>query len=134
GDGSEWSVQPEWEAGKGMVDDVFEMKEDKELSVLRDRFKEDPWFLEVINYLGGKTRSLTVRERRWLHHKAAGFWIEDGKLWKASTKAVDRAARTECIPCSEGLQRAHTTHKANGHFAWEHTHLHLQDHYFWPTL
>ncbi|KIJ35102.1 hypothetical protein M422DRAFT_80194, partial [Sphaerobolus stellatus SS14] len=134
GDGGDWSVQPEWEGKKGLVNNVFGIEDDGELIALRERFREDPWFLEIVDYLVGNTKSLSVRERRRLHHKAAGFWLEDGKLWRASTKATDRTAKTECIPCAEGIQKARTAHEANGHFAWDHTRLHLQDTYFWPTL
>ncbi|KIJ22798.1 hypothetical protein M422DRAFT_84944, partial [Sphaerobolus stellatus SS14] len=134
GDGSEWSVQPEWEGRKGLRNDMFGVKEDDELTALKERFREDPWFLEIVDYLVGDTKSMTVRERRRLYHKTAGFWIEDRKLWRVSTKATDRTARTECIPCTGGLLKARKTHEKNGHFAWDHTRLHLQDEYFWPTL
>ncbi|KIJ43136.1 hypothetical protein M422DRAFT_81064, partial [Sphaerobolus stellatus SS14] len=122
GDGSEWSVTPDWEEREGLRNDVFGVEEDKESTALHQRFKEDPWYLEIMDYLMGNMQSLSR------------FWLENGKLWKASTKATDRSAKVECIPCEEGLQQARTAHENNGHFAWDHTRLHLQDNYFWPTL
>ncbi|KIJ43023.1 hypothetical protein M422DRAFT_170516, partial [Sphaerobolus stellatus SS14] len=118
----------------GLVNDIFGVKEDEELTGMRERFKEDPWALEIIEYLAGATTSLTVRERRRLHHRATGFWIEKGRLWRGNTKTKDRTSKAECIPCVEGLSRARKTHEENGHFAWDHARLHLQDEFFWPTL
>ncbi|KIJ29606.1 hypothetical protein M422DRAFT_80122, partial [Sphaerobolus stellatus SS14] len=134
GDGSDWSVTQDWEDREGLKNDVFGIGEDKEMTALRDRFMEDPWFLEVVDYLLGNTKELSVRERRRLHHKAAGFWLEDGKLWRGTTKAMNRSSKAECISCTDGLQKAREAHENNGHFAWDHTRLHLQDEYFWPTL
>ncbi|KIJ22817.1 hypothetical protein M422DRAFT_84382, partial [Sphaerobolus stellatus SS14] len=134
GDGSEWSVTPDWEEREGMKHDIFGVEEDEAMTAIRDRFKDDPWFLEVVDYLLGNMKKLSVRERRRLYHKAAGFWLEDGKLWKGTTRATDRSAKVECIPGTEGLLKAREVHRNNGHFAWDHTRLHLQDYYFWPTL
>jgi transposase InsO family protein len=67
-------------------------------------------------------------------HRAEGFMIEDDKLWRVSTKALDRVARTECQPTTAGFQLALDTHKHNGHFNADLIKPNLWDKYFWPGL
>jgi transposase InsO family protein len=55
-------------------------------------------------------------------------------LWKISSKASDRVAKTECIPTAEGFTHALEAHTSNGCFGPEHIQLHLRDRFFWPGM
>ena len=63
-------------------------------------------------------------------HRAEGFMVDNGKLWRISMRPQDRVARTECKPTSSGFDIA----QANGHFSVDSLKLHLRDKYFWPGL
>jgi transposase InsO family protein len=135
-DGSTWSVLPDWEASKGIQNDVMSILDSPHPTEhpLITTFKGDMFFAPVVNHLLGKTAGDSIAERRKAMHRAEGFMLEDNKLWRVSSKTRDRVPRTECIPATRGFQLALDTHKANGHFSADILKLHLRDRYFWPGL
>ena len=55
-DGADWLVQPDWEAKKGIVNDIMHVEEgrdrDAEIhAAMRERFKDDQWLREVVEAL-----------------------------------------------------------------------------------
>ncbi|KIJ22813.1 hypothetical protein M422DRAFT_78959, partial [Sphaerobolus stellatus SS14] len=131
-DGSDWSVLPDWEARKGIVNDIMTVMSAEVPNELQERFADDTWFKEVIEHLAGSDKDKDPRIRRRAKHRAANFMIDEGKLWLIKLKGTDRVTRVECIPTREGFQTALKTHEDNGHFGWEHTKLKLNERFFWP--
>ncbi|KAF8056988.1 hypothetical protein FPV67DRAFT_1431038, partial [Lyophyllum atratum] len=134
-DGSSWSVLPDWEASKGIVNDILSVMEaPTSKHHLETRFEEDLFFRPIVRHLLGLTQDDSPSDQRKFAHRAMDFMIVDDKLWKVSTKATDRVNRVECIPSAEGFERALEAHLANGCFGPDHVQLHLRDKYFWPGM
>jgi hypothetical protein len=135
-DGSMWSVLLDWEASKGIQNNVMAVLDSPHPTEhpLIIKFKGDIFFTPIVKHLLGKSTGDSIMERRKAMHRAEGFMLEDNKLWRVSSKTRDRVPRTECIPTTLGFQLALDTHKANGHFSTDILKLHLRDHYFWPGL
>jgi hypothetical protein len=136
-DGSKWLVLPDWEAAQGIKNDIMLITDGEPQRTqhpLEARFKDDTFFQPIVQHLLGHKAGETVPERKRAKHRAEGFMIEHGKLWRVSTKADDRAPRTECIPCTEGFQRALKCHSDHGHFGVDLVKLQLHDHFFWPGM
>lgn len=141
GEGREESVDPDWEAYKGLVADVHLLVEDTGSGKVLERFTGDEYFGEITQYLvlgtvygDDMTPSNVERAQRRAAHRAVGFEVADGKLWRVAGKGSHRAPRVECIPKREGLALALATHEATGHFGRDLTILTLQERYFWPNL
>ncbi|KAF8144214.1 hypothetical protein K438DRAFT_1632244, partial [Mycena galopus ATCC 62051] len=131
---SNWSVLPDWEAMKGITRDIFGVSTTPVGShSLLVRFADDIFFAPIVEYLLGDVGP-TISERKRRAHRAAGFMINDGKLWRVADSAARRVARTECIPTSLGFRMALEAYTLNGHFSVESTKLKLSDHYFWPGM
>jgi len=84
GDGSSWSVPPDWEHARGLHYDLFSVETavDTVHSRLRDRFKNENIFLEVVDALLGTTGASSDADRKRAAHRAEGYFVEDGKLWR----------------------------------------------------
>ncbi|KAJ6544300.1 hypothetical protein B0H19DRAFT_884812, partial [Mycena capillaripes] len=134
-DGSDWSVLADWESSKGIVRDIFTVSDSNTLRhPLQVQFADDIFFAPIVEHLLGHTAGATISERKRAAHRATGFMIEDGKLWRIANSAARRVARTECIPSTQGFDKALEVHTSNGHFSVESTKLKLSDHYFWPGM
>lgn len=135
-DGSTWSVLPDWEASKGIENDIMQVLDSPGAPrhPLEVTFEGDVFFTPVIRHLLGKTAGDTIPERKQAIRRAEGFMIEDNKLWRVSSKSNEHVARTECQPAKLGFQLALDMHRANGHFSADLVKLHLRDRYFWPGM
>ncbi|KAJ6536312.1 hypothetical protein B0H19DRAFT_857304, partial [Mycena capillaripes] len=134
-DGSDWSVLADWEARKGITRDIFTVSDSNTMShPLQIQFADDIFFAPIVEYLLGHTAGTTISERKKAAHRAAGFMIDEGKLWCVADSAARRVARAECIPATRGFEIALETHAANGHFNVDSTKLKLCDRYFWPGM
>ena len=61
GDGSEWSVSEDWESVHGLHHDIFSVtSQETDFSDLRQRFADEPLFLEVVEALQGVQTSGTL--------------------------------------------------------------------------
>ena len=134
-DGSDWSVLPNWEATKGIVNDILSISYvPPNIHPLESRFASDIFFEPIVKHLLGHDAGSTPAARRKATHQALNFTILDDTLWKISSKANDRVAKTECIPAALGFSHALEAHMSNGCFGPEHIQLHLRDRYFWPGM
>src|SRR6266481_3131314 len=101
-DGADWTVWPDWEASKGIVNNIMLIGDrmDREVEVhtgMHECFKEDPWLSEVVEALtDGNLGDIHTRCRA--KHHALNFMIEDSKLWHVWTKGKDWMAWVECVP------------------------------------
>ncbi|KAJ6535376.1 hypothetical protein DFH09DRAFT_845036, partial [Mycena vulgaris] len=134
--GSDWSVLPDWEARGGITRNILGVLEtSNELRhPLQVQFADDIFFAPIVEYLLGHTAGETIQGRKRAAHRAAGFMIDEGKLWRIADSAVRRVARTECIPAAQGFAKALEVHAQNGHFNVDSTKLNISDRYFWPGM
>ncbi|KAJ6462998.1 hypothetical protein C8R45DRAFT_773106, partial [Mycena sanguinolenta] len=120
GDGHEWTVSENWEARTGLSHDIFAVSEtvtSPEHDAMRERFKNERIFLEVVEALLELDHGKSLRERKRACHRASGYMIADGKLWRVpGGKSVRSEARVECVTKAEAKQMAWDTHRDNGHF------------------
>ena len=113
GDGSSWSVTPDWENARGLEYDLFSVSANPDTlhNKLRTRFKDERVFVEVVDAILGVTGATTENERRRAAHRAVGYFIEGRKLWKIGGFTPERAtARRECITKSEAVTLAKAEH------------------------
>jgi len=87
-----------------------------------------------VEHLLGISGGTTISERRRATHRANGFMIDDGKLWRVADAAARRVARTRCVPTSKGFAIAMKIHARNGHLGVDSTKLKIADEYFWPGM
>ena len=114
GDGSSWAVAPDWEVARGLEYDLFsvEVATSTLHSKLRERFADERVFLEVVDALLGITGSSTESERKRAAHRAEGYFIEDGRLWKLGGATPTWAVpRRECVTKKEATQLAREEHE-----------------------
>ncbi|KAF8231215.1 hypothetical protein L208DRAFT_1278177, partial [Tricholoma matsutake] len=98
GNRSEWSVLLDWEAMQGIKNNIMlvtEMMSTQNPHPLETHFKDDSFFQPIMQYLLGHTTSTTISERRRMVHRAEGFMIKDGKLWRVSKRADTHDPPTE---------------------------------------
>jgi hypothetical protein len=84
GDGSSWSIIPDWEDARGLEYDLFSVTDagSDTHHKLRKQFKDELIFIEVVDALLGLNESSSVNDRKQAAHRAEGYFIEDGKLWR----------------------------------------------------
>lgn len=127
GDGSAWSVSADWESARGLHYDLFSVVETAgtEHSLLRERFKGERAFVEVIDALLGITGASSEAERKRAEHKAQGYMVEGSKLWRIGGPSPTRSvARRECVTKEEATDLARREH-AKLHMGREHIRVQL---------
>jgi len=136
GDGSEWTVTPDWEEVMGLVHDLYHIVDLPDLMVLKERFKDEPLYLDVIDaIIGLSSREVTVREKKRAQHRKTQYMIEDGKLWFVGGGNGTRArARRECVSQTEVVVLAKAEHEQGGHWHRDAMKLALLDRYHSPKL
>src|SRR6202034_2567544 len=100
GDGSSWSVVPDWENARGLEYDLFTVTETTSDShhELHQRFKDENIFIEVIDAILGLSESTSEKDRKRAEHRAEGDFIDEGKLWRLGGATPTRAVpRRECV-------------------------------------
>ena len=135
GDGSEHTVSPDWERKAGLTYDIHCVTPSTENATLRERFKSEPLFLDVIDALEGVRNSKSLREQKRAQHRALHYMIEDGKLWYIAGGTRARAkSRQECITQEEATQLAKEEHETNGHWHRDNIKISLLDRIHSPKL
>ncbi|PPQ92619.1 hypothetical protein CVT25_007819 [Psilocybe cyanescens] len=141
-DGHTWSVSEDWEVRTGLVHDVFAVTDagregpgvDKG-EALRARFANERMFLEVVEALLGMDSGRKLKERRRARHRALGYFVEDGRLWRlADGKSIRARARVECVTKAEAKAMAWTVHRDGGHFQRDNVKAVLLDRIYSPGL
>jgi transposase InsO family protein len=136
GDGSEWTVTPDWEEVTGLVHDLYHVAEPHNLTTLKERFKEEPLYLDVIDaIIGLSSHNATVKEKKRAQHRKSQYMLEDGKLWFVGGGSGTRArARRECVSRAEAIELAKAEHEQGGHWHRDAMKLALLDRYHSPKL
>ena len=119
GDGSEWTVSEDWESNVGLTHDIFHTMDANTpiIAKLRERFKEEPIFAEVIDAILELDQSTNLRLKKRARHRASEYMIEDGKLWRVAGGHSTRArSRVECVTRQEATELARLEHESNGHW------------------
>ena len=80
-DGSTWLVCKDWEASRGIINDLFGIYMDEVVSSLCECFVDEPMFLEVVQAITNHDSHKPEQECKCTRHWAEGYQIEDGKLW-----------------------------------------------------
>ena len=134
-DGSEYSVNPDWERQAGLAYDVYCITPSPENAILRERFKAEPLFLDVIDALEGVRKSKNLREQKRAQHRALHYMIEDNKLWHVAGGTRTRAkSRQECVTQEEAAELAKEEHKKGGHWHRDSIKISLLDKIHSPKL
>ena len=97
GDGSEWMVSEDWEASVRLTHDVFHTTEaiTPEMAELRERFKDEPIFAEVIDTILELDHSTDLQLKKCARHRASEYMIEEGnsgRLQVATALELDHAS------------------------------------------
>jgi hypothetical protein len=82
GDGSEWTVNEDWEARTGLVNDIMHVSEtDSVAEALRIRFAKEPIFQEVVEAIYDLNHHEDLGKRKRTKHHASEYLVDEGKLW-----------------------------------------------------
>lgn len=120
GDGHEWTVSEDWEARTGVTNDVCQITKvlaTPESLGLLERFAGEKAFQDIVGSLLELDLGKSLKDRKRARHRAKGYMIEGGKLWKVGDrKSVRSRARVECVTQKEASVLAWEAHQRNGHF------------------
>jgi hypothetical protein len=136
GDGSEWSVNEDWEARTRLANDIlFVSTADSAIDNLRKRFEEEPVFKEVIEAMYDLDRGAELRNKSKARHRASEYVIEQGKLWRIKGGTPTRArTKVECVTKPEAKALAIRTHAEGGHWGRDAVKIALLDRICSPKL
>ena len=69
-DGSEWTVSEDWESNAGLTHDIFHTTEaiSPAMAKLRERFKDEPIFAEVIDAILELDQGTNLRLKKHARH------------------------------------------------------------------
>ena len=137
GDGHEWTVSEDWETRTKLANDIFILQTSQSESIynaLRTRFEGEKVFLEVIDSLLELDQGKSLRVRKRAKHKAKGYMIEGGKLWRVGNGSERARARLECVTKGETVQLAWEEHRNNGHFHRDNIKVKLLDKITSPNM
>ena len=120
----------------GLVHDLYHIADLPDLTVLKERFKDEPLYLDVIDaIIGLSSREATVWEKKQAQHRKTQYMIEDRKLWFVGGGNGTRArARRECVSWTEAVVLAKAEHEQGGHWHRDAMKLALLDQYHSPKL
>ena len=119
GDSSEWTVSEDWEANVGLTHNIFYTTnpETSETAKLRERFKNEPIFAEVIDAILELDQNTDLKQKKRARHRASEYMIEDGRLWRVAGSHSTRAkSRVECVTREEASLLVKQEHEENGHW------------------
>ena len=137
GDGHEWTVSEDW---VGLAHDVFGVVEEDRMeqgvgAALRARFVEEKVFVEVIDALLELDHGMSLQEKRRARHRAEGYLVEDGRLWRlGDANSIRARLRVECVTRAEAREMAWKVHRDGGHFHHDNIKAQLLDHIYSPGL
>ena len=91
-------------------------------------------FLEIIDSILELDHGKSLRVRKRARHKAKGYMIEEGKLWRIGDESDRARARLECVTKGETVQLAWEEHRNNGHFHRDNIKVKLLDRITGPNM
>jgi hypothetical protein len=121
----------------GLTHDVFHLSEGgtPEIAILRERFKDEPIFAEVIYAILEMDQGTSLRQKKQARHRASEYTIEGGKLWRVAGGHSTRArSRVECVTRDEAIQLARHEHETKGHWQRDSVKKSLLDRIWSPGL
>ena len=136
-DGSQWTVSEDWEATAGLTHDIFFTTDPSlpEVSQLRERFQNEPLFLEVVEAILGLDQGKDPKLRKRARHRASEYLIDGGKLWRIAGGHHNRArTKVECITKEEATNLAEKEHAEGGHWGRDAIKKSLMDRIWSPKL
>lgn len=135
-DGTQWSVDPDPKALSGLVNDMFTVDSiDENYQKLRERFTNEPVFLEVIDAILNIDTRANPRDRSKARHRASQYIVENGRLWRIyGRNSIRPRSKTECITREEAEQHATGLHNSGGHWGRDAMKIALMDKYHSPKL
>jgi len=136
GDSSEWTVTPDWEGVTGLVHDLYHIAKLQDLMTLKERFKEEPLYLDVIDAIVGlSSHNMMVKEKKCAQHRKTQYMLKDGKLWfVGGGSGTQVRSRRECVSRAEAIKLAKVEHEQGGHWHRDAMKLALLDQYHSPKL
>lgn len=138
GDGHEWTVSEDWEARTGVVNDIFQVNDVSPVPAsleMLERFSEEKVFRDIVGSLLELDQGRSLRDRKRARHKAKGYMIEGGKLWRiGDRKSIRSRPRVECVTQKEASALAWTIHQTKGHFHRDNIKTELSDTILSPKL
>lgn len=136
GDGSEWTVSEDWESAHGIINDIMgvAVEESDTYALLCNRFREEPVFLEVVEAISNQQTSGTLRAKQRARHRAKGYEISEGKLWRIGAMGPRARARVECVTKAEAVELARIEHEQHGHWGRDAVKQALLDKIWSPKL
>ncbi|TFY76260.1 hypothetical protein EWM64_g7752 [Hericium alpestre] len=101
GNGSNWTVNEDWEASRGLVNDVMTLavEHNPKHQPLFEQFKAEPLFTEAM-------------------HHSSEYFLEAGKLWRLPGHATRGRPHVKCMSKAEAKELAYVQHITGGH--WGH--------------
>ena len=136
-DGSSWTVSEDWENTIGLTHDIFHTSDacTAEMTNLRERFKNEPIFIEVVDALLELDQGSSLKRRKRARHRASEYMIAEGKLWRVAGGHQERArARVECVSQKEATELAKEEHMKGGHWQRDAIKKSLLDRIWSPRL
>ena len=136
-DGSQWTVSEDWEATTGLTHDIFLTTDPTthDVANLRNRFKDEPIFLEVVEALFELDQGKNVKLRKRARHRASEYIVDNGKLWKIAGGHHGRArTKVECVTKEEAKALAIVEHSEKGHWGRDAIKKSLMDRIWSPKM
>ncbi|KAG2748526.1 hypothetical protein P692DRAFT_201659651, partial [Suillus brevipes Sb2] len=144
-DGGTWTVSEDWEATRGIVQDLLAVNvstteqnvltDSTEITNLLQRFNNEPFFVDIIQALVDLDQDKPIRDKRRARHRANNFFLAEGKLWRVANSSANRAhSRLECVTREEARDIAYQEHMENGHWGRNLVKLRLMDKILCPRL
>jgi len=96
-----WTVSEDWEARTWLANDIFRVQTTHGKSTYSGlwtprQFAKEKVFLEIIDSLMKLHHGKSLKALKRAKHKAKGYTMEDGWLWKVGDGSVRARARLEC--------------------------------------
>jgi transposase InsO family protein len=130
------SIQPEWEAVRGLRNDLYEVAVRKigldEAAILQQRFEGDA-LQDIVDILlhprNPANADDEVEEWTLLQEAARLYYISDGQL-----RRLIRNTPVTVLPGVEGIFVLRDTHESNGHFGRDLVLAEVTRSYLWPGM
>ena len=139
GNRHEWTVSEDWEERTRLTGDILIISENNLVleatmihAAMLERFLEEKVFKEII---GSLLELDHLCDRKRAQHKAKGYMVEDGKLWKVGDQnSVRLRPQVECVTQKEVAALAWALHHDKGHFHQDNIKTELIDKILSPKL